>query len=200
MALIVGLTGGIGCGKSTVANLFQQHGAAIIDTDLISHELTGSAGAAIAAIETHFGSSFINTDGALDRTKMRNAIFSDSVKKKQLESIMHPLILARVHEQLVHSESHPYVVIVVPLLFNSPVYLQLVQRVLVVDCSERQQITRVMQRSGLSEAEVQNIILQQTSRDERLRRADDVISNDGDLVTLATQVERLHAGYFSPKS
>ena len=113
---------------------------------------------------------------------------------------MHPLILDRVREQLLHSESHPYVVIVVPLLFNSPIYLKLIQRILVVDCNERQQIIRVMQRSGLSEAEVQNIISQQTSRDERLRRADDVISNEGDIAALATQVERLHLGYISSKS
>lgn len=200
MALIVGLTGGIGCGKSTVAKLFQQHGALIIDTDSISHELTGEGGAALTAIDTQFGSSFIDPSGALDRAKMRNAIFSDSGKKKQLESIMHPLILDRVREQLLHTESYPYVVIVVPLLLNSPAYLQLVQRVLVVDCSERQQIVRVMQRSGLAETEVQNIILQQTSREERLRRADDVISNEGDLATLAVEVERLHASYISSKS
>ncbi|MEQ1915191.1 MAG: dephospho-CoA kinase, partial [Gallionella sp.] len=177
-----------------------QHGAQIIDTDLISHGLTGVGGAAITAINTHFGFGFINSDGALDRAKMRNAIFSDSDKKQQLESIMHPLILARVREQLLESGSHPYVVIVVPLLFNSPIYLKLVQRILVVDCSERQQIIRVMQRSGMSEAEVQNIISQQTRRDERLRRADDVISNEGDIAALATQVERLHSGYISSKS
>ncbi|MDD4978988.1 MAG: dephospho-CoA kinase [Gallionella sp.] len=200
MGLIVGLTGGIGCGKSTVAKLLSQHGAQIIDTDLISHELTGVGGAAITAINSHFGSGFINSEGALDRAKMRNAIFSDSDKKQQLESIMHPLILARVREQLLEFGSHPYVVIVVPLLFNSPIYLKLVQRILVVDCSERQQIIRVMQRSGMSEAEVQNIISQQTSRDERLRRADDVISNEGDIAALATQVERLHSGYILSKS
>ena len=200
MALIVGLTGGIGCGKSTVANLFREHGAQIIDTDLISHELTGVGGAAISAIRTHFGPGFINAEGVLDRAKMRNAIFSNAGDKQKLESILHPLILSKVHEQLSSADSYPYVVIVVPLLFTSPVYLQLVQRILVVDCSERQQIARVMQRSGLSELEVQTIISQQTSRDERLRRAGDVILNDCNFADLALQVERLHSGYFSSKS
>lgn len=200
MALIVGLTGGIGCGKSTVADLFRQRGAHIIDTDLISHELTGTGGAAIQAIITAFGSSFITSDGALDRAKMRNAIFSDISDKRKLESILHPLILACVHEQLQLAASSPYVVIVVPLLFNSPIYLKLIQRILVVDCSERLQIVRVMRRSGFSEAEVQNIISHQTSREERLLRADDVIHNDGDLAALALQVDHMHGSYISRKS
>ncbi len=200
MSLRVGLTGGIGCGKSTVANMFRDRGAPIIDTDLLAHQLTAAGGVAIEAIRAGFGGDYIGADGAMDRSKMRSTIFADSAKKQLLESILHPLILAEVRSQLAQLGASPYVIIVVPLLFNSPAYLQLVQQIIVVDCTESQQIARVMQRSGLSELEVRNIILQQTCRAERLRRADVVISNEGDLGMLAAQVERLHVSYFSAKS
>jgi len=199
MPVLVGLTGGIGCGKSTVANMLCDRGVPIIDTDGIAHQLTAAGGAAIAAIGAGFGVDYIGVDGAMDRSKMRSTIFANTKKKQLLESILHPLILAEVRAQLAQVGACTGVMIVVPLLFNSPAYLQLVQRIVVVDCAERQQIARVMQRSGLSEVEVRNIILQQTSRDERLRRADVVIRNDGDLGMLAAQVEHLYASYFSAK-
>lgn len=200
MSLLVGLTGGIGCGKTTVANMFHECGVPIIDTDLIAHQLTAAGGAAIQAIVAAFGPDYIQQDGAMNRSKMRNTIFANTAKKQLLESILHPLILAEVRSQLAQVGAYPYVIIVVPLLLSSPAYLQLVRRILVVDCPESQQIARVMQRSGLSELEVRNIILQQTSREERLRHADVVISNEGDLGMLAAQVERIHSSYFSAES
>jgi dephospho-CoA kinase len=200
MSLLVGLSGGIGCGKTTVANMFRDRGAPIIDTDLIAHQLTATKGAAIQAIAAALGADYIQQDGAMDRSKMRSAIFADPEKKRLLESILHPLIFAEVRAQLVEVVAYPYVIIVVPLLFNSPTYLQLVQRIVVVDCAEPLQIERVAQRSGLSELEVRNIILQQTSREERLLRADVVITNEGNLAELAAQVERIHSSYFSAES
>lgn len=197
MGLIVGLTGGIGCGKSTVADMFGRLGAKIIDTDLISHALTAVGGAALPQLVQQFGEDILMADGALDRAKLRRIVFADVHQRKVLESILHPMILDEVRVQLASVDQSPYIVIVVPLLFASPVYLQLVQRVLVVDCSEELQVSRVVKRSGLSESEARNIIAQQTSRAERLRRADDVISNGGDLSSLAKQVECLHANYFS---
>ncbi len=200
MTLRVGLAGGIGCGKSTVAKMFQDLGALIIDTDAISHQLTNSSGAAIPLIREAFGDAYISTDGALDRAKMRQSVFSDAVAKQKLEALLHPLILAEVQTRLEDAEHYPYAIIVVPLLFNNPTYLQLIQRILLVDCEEQLQITRVMQRSRLSEAEVRTIIAQQTSREERLRRADDVVVNNGNLANLSSRVEALHATYISLKS
>lgn len=200
MSLIVGLTGGIGCGKSTVANLLRERGAFIIDTDEISHQLTAVGGDALPAIVSAFGRAYITDIGTLDRVRLRQCIFADPHAKAALEAILHPRILACVQEQLLRAHAYPYVVIVVPLLFNSPIYLQLVQRILVVDCDPHQQIERVMRRSGLPESEVRNIMSQQTRREERLRRADDVLVNASDLEGLVSQVDLLHARYFSAKS
>lgn len=199
MGLVVGLTGGIGSGKSTVADLLHERGACIIDTDEISHRLTAAGGEAIPAIARAFGNDYITATGSLDRARMRQAIFSDARAKEKLEAILHPRILASVQEQLSCAGNCPYVVIVVPLLFDSPAYLRLVQRILVVDCDEQQQVERVMRRSGLSEDEVRAIMSRQTRREERLRRADDVIINAGDLASLVDRVDVLHARYFSAK-
>jgi dephospho-CoA kinase len=191
----VGLTGGIGCGKSTVADLFAEHGAGIIDTDDISHRLTQHGGEAIAAIRAAFGKDYITDDGALDRAKMRGLIFSDAAAKQRLELILHPLILEQAKAQLRQLQSKPYVIIVVPLLPASPAFRQLVQRVLVVDCDETIQVKRVMGRSRMTAREVHAIIAQQVPRAECLQLADDVIHNDDGLASLAEQVTLLHGLY-----
>lgn len=195
MTLCVGLTGGIGCGKSTVSKLFAELGAGIIDTDVIAHQLTQSHSNAIPALSAAFGSDYLTSDGALERNKMRQLIFSDALAKQRLESILHPLILKQAQAQIEQLQGKPYIVIVVPLLFTSPAFQQLVQRVLVVDCREDQQITRVIARNRMTEIEVRNIITQQTPRTERLQRADDVIKNDSTMDSLNAQVNFLHKSY-----
>lgn len=195
MSLCVGLTGGIGCGKSTAARLFDECGAGVIDTDLIAHQLTGVEGEAIPAIRTTFGDEFISDDGSLNRPCMRTLIFSDKAAKLKLEQLLHPMILEQAKLQLRLWQSKPYMIIVVPLLPESPAFQQLVQRVLVVDCSEDNQIKRVIMRSGISTMEVRSIIAQQTPRAKRLGIADDVISNDGDFEDLTRQVKVLHEYY-----
>ncbi|MDD5612920.1 MAG: dephospho-CoA kinase, partial [Gallionella sp.] len=184
----IGLTGGIGSGKSTVGRLFEALGACIIDTDAISHQLSGTQGAAIAEIRAAFGAAFITPDGALDRSKMRQLIFSDVNAKTRLQHILHPMIFAISQAQLAQCNHAPYAILMVPLLLENPAYLPLVQRVLVVDCSESQQIERVMRRSQLGEAEIRAILTHQISRDGRLAKADDVIRNEGTPEALEKQV------------
>jgi len=193
--LIIGLTGGIGSGKSTVAAMFAEHGAGIIDTDIIAHSLTQAGGEAIAAIRAAFGNGYITGDGALDRAKMRGLIFSDAEAKQRLEQILHPMIFEQAKARLRQLQDKPYVVIVVPLLPESRTFRQLVQRVLVVDCDENTQIARVTGRSRMAEAEVRAIIARQTPPADRLRLADDVIRNDAALDSLARQVAVLHQNY-----
>ena len=192
---VVGLTGGIGCGKSTVADLFAEHGAGIIDTDVIAHRLTQRGGEAIAAILAAFGKDYITDDGALDRAKMRGLIFSDAAAKQRLELILHPLILEQAKAQLQQLQGKPYVIIVVPLLPESPAFRRLVQRLLVVDCDESTQVKRVTGRSRMTAKEVRAIIAQQVPRAECLKLADDVIHNDDGLANLAEQVTDLHGRY-----
>lgn len=197
MSLCIGLTGGIGSGKSTVAELFAKLGAGIIDTDVISHRLTQADGAAMAAIRASFGDGYITADGALDRAKMRDLVFSDAAAKLRLEKILHPLILEQARTQLQQLHGKPYVIIVVPLLPDSPSFKQLVQRVLVVDCPVDTQAARVIARSRMSEPEVRAVIAQQTPRTERLNLADDLIRNDAGMADLATQVHSLHERYLT---
>ena len=191
----IGLTGGIGCGKSTVADLFAKHGAGIIDTDAIARRLTQAGGEAIAAIRAAFGDDYITDDGALNRTKMRGLIFSDAAAKQRLELILHPLILEQAKVQLRQLQTKPYIILVVPLLPESPMFRQLARRVLVVDCDENTQVARVIGRSRMGEAEVRGIIALQTPRAERLQLADDVIHNDAGVDSLAEQVSVLHGHY-----
>ena len=193
---VVGLTGGIGSGKSAVARLFAERGADIVDTDAIAHELTAPGGAAIPPIEARFGRTAIAADGALDRTAMRTRVFSDVAARRQLEAILHPLIRAR-SEQLLTQAKGPYAVLVVPLLVEAGLDRARYRRILVVDCPEEVQIARVMARSGLAAAEVRAIMATQASRTERLSQADDVVDNGGALEHLAPQVERLHRAYLA---
>lgn len=193
---VVGLTGGIGSGKSTVADEFARLGAAIIDTDVIAHELTGPGGKVIAAIAARFGPAVIAPDGRLDRVAMRQRVFDDPGARKDLEAILHPKIRAvsdaRVHAALC-DQTVPYVVLVVPLLIESGTYRERVEHVIVVDCSEATQIARVMARSGLSREQVTKIMAAQADRAARLAAADMVIDNDGDRQAMASQVGELNA-------
>jgi dephospho-CoA kinase len=192
----VGLTGGIGSGKSAVAALFAKLGIAVIDTDEIARELTRAGGAAIEPIRAAFGSGLIGADGALDRTRMRRLVFADPARKRKLESILHPLI-RKESARRVESSGGPYAILVVPLLAEGGVDRSRYQRVLVVDCSEAQQIERVMRRSGLPENEVRDILASQATREQRLAMADDVIDNRGDPEALERQVSALNEKYIT---
>lgn len=192
----VGLTGGIGSGKSLVADMFAARGAGIIDTDLIAHQLTASGAPAIPAIRSAFGPSFLTAQGAMDRPKMRALVFADAQAKKRLESILHPLISAET-ERTAAGIQAPYVIYVVPLLVESGKWKQRVSRVLVIDCPEELQLARVVSRNKLPDTQVRAIMATQVSRATRLAAADDVIVNDGEMVALAPQVDRLHRFYLS---
>lgn len=193
-AFSIGLTGGIGSGKSTVAELFAARGAAIIDADLIAHQVTAPDGAAMAAIRAQFGDEYILPSGAMDRGKMRELAFSDHAAKILLENILHPLIQAETEQAAARAEGS-YVMFVVPLLVESGAWRQRVSRVLVVDCPEEIQIRRVIQRNALDESQVRAILSAQVSRTIRLAAADDVIVNDCEASALEPQVDRLHALY-----
>ena len=191
---VIGLTGGIGSGKSTVADLFSAQGVVVVDTDVIAHALTGAGGAAMPALVAAFGSGICLPDGALDRAAMRGLAFADPAARQQLEGILHPLIRSEVDVRC-QAAGSPYVLLVVPLLVESGAYRHRVRRVLVVDCEEATQVSRVMARSGLSAEEVRAIMAAQVSRRERLAAADDVITNNDGVAALETQVIGLHQHY-----
>ena len=198
MAFVVGLTGGIGSGKSAAADAFEELGAAVVDTDRIAHELTRAGGAAIAGVRALFGDSAIAADGAMDRKAVRERVFSDPASKQRLEALLHPMIRAESERQIAAvgaDNAAPYVVHVVPLLVESADYRKRVQRVLVVDCPEALQVERVRARSGLSAAEVEAIVRSQVPRAQRLAAADDVIDNSGTIAALQKQVRKLHQTY-----
>lgn len=196
--LVVGLTGGIGSGKTTVAAMFAEYGITVIDSDAIAHRLTQSGGDAIEAMRSAFGDSYLSANGALDRARMRQLVFSDISAKQRLEAILHPLIRVQMLAQAEASAAiSPYLLLAIPLLFETSNYLPLVQRTLAVDCAEDTQIARAMQRSGLTEQEVRAIMAQQISRSERLRVADDIIQNDAGLDALRQQVAGLHQRYIA---
>jgi dephospho-CoA kinase len=190
---VVGLTGGIGSGKSAAADEFARLGATVVDTDAIAHELTGVGGAALAPIAAIFGEDFVR-DGKMDRQRMRERVFSDPAAKKRLEGVLHPMI-RQESERRIAGALGPYVVHVVPLLIESPDYRRRVDRVLVVDLPEAMQIARVRERSRLAEDEVRAIIRTQAERSARLAAADDVIDNAGSLEALRNQVGALHQKY-----
>jgi dephospho-CoA kinase len=192
----VGLTGGIGSGKTTVANLLGELGAALIDTDAIAHQLTAPGGRAIADIATHFGPEFIDAQGAMDRTRMRSHVFGNNTARHQLEAILHPLI----RSETLHAADRAggdYLVFVVPLLVESGNWVGRTSRILVVDCDEEVQIARVMARNGLQRHEVEAIMAAQASRPARLAVADDVIENNGSAAQLMPHVQALHAAYLA---
>jgi dephospho-CoA kinase len=197
MSFVVGLTGGIGSGKSTVSDLFAERGVVIVDTDVIAHELTSARGAAMPAIEAAFGSSVLRADGGLDREAMRQLVFADQTARHKLEDILHPMIRGESDARCRAATAAPYVMLVVPLLIESGVYRSRVARVLVVDCDENTQIARVMARSGLTVEAVRAIMATQASRAERLAAGDDVVLNDGDRAQLAERIDVLHLRYLS---
>ena len=189
----MGLTGGIGSGKSAAADEFGRLGASVVDTDVISHALTAKGGAAVPEVERVFGKGFV-VDGAMDRKRMRDHVFADPAAKRSLERLLHPMIREESARRIA-AASGPYVVHVVPLLIESPNYRKRLDRVLVVDCPEETQVARVHARSGLSEDEVRAIMRGQTSRAGRLAAADDVIDNSGTRDALRNQVAALHKKY-----
>ncbi|WP_334186951.1 dephospho-CoA kinase [Noviherbaspirillum sp.] len=195
----VGLTGGIGSGKTTVSDMFADRGAAVIDTDKIAHALTAPGGIAIPAIHAQFGEAFLTADGAMDRAKVREYVFAQPEAKARLEAILHPMIRIETERAAAEAEG-AYLLFVVPLLVESGSWKQRVKRVLVVDCPESLQVQRVVRRSGLSEAQVYAIMGAQTTRTERLAAANDVIVNDDGTDALQPQVDRLHALYLSMSS
>lgn len=194
MSYKVGLTGGIGSGKSTVATLFGELGVPVIDTDVISHQLTLPDGAAIPEIRAKFGTEYIDASGALDRAKMRQLVFSDNAARHRLEKILHPRILSQA-KILAEASPAPYVLLVVPLLFETSAYQDWLNRTVVVDCPEEVQIARAIQREGLNEEIVRAIMAKQLSRAQRLQLANDVIDNAGSLSQLRQQISRLNQNF-----
>jgi dephospho-CoA kinase len=192
----LGLTGGIGSGKTTVANMFAELGASIIDTDVIAHQVSQTGGTAIPFIAKCFGADFINTEGAMDRAKMRDLVFSDTQAKKQLESILHPLIRQQCEIEATTSRG-AYPIFVVPLLIESGNWRARVQRILVVDCDQETQIARVIQRNKFERVQVLRILAAQVSREERLAHADDIINSMADLSQVRSEVEILHKKYLN---
>lgn len=196
MPFCIGLTGGIGSGKSLAAAMFGELGAGIVDTDEISHAITGSGGTAMPAITAAFGAAITMPDGSLDRAAMRDLVFSHPDLRRQLENILHPLIRTEAQQRVTRSAA-PYVLLVVPLLLESGGYRDLIRRVLVVDCDESLQISRAMHRSQLTADAVQAIMAAQMPRRQRLALADDVIRNDGGMTELRAQVVNLHQRYLA---
>lgn len=192
--LVVGVTGGIGSGKSTVGRLFQERGADLVDTDDIAHELTGPKQPALQEIAARLGRACLAADGTLNRAEVRARVFADSAARRDLEAILHPMIRREV-ETRVRATPGPYVLVLVPLLVETGSYHDLMDRVLVVDCDEQLQVQRAMQRSGLTQDQVRAVMQAQVSRAARLALADDVLNNDGSLAQLARQVETLDDRY-----
>jgi dephospho-CoA kinase len=191
---LIGLTGGIGSGKSVVAQRLAGLGATVIDSDQIAHDITSPNGAAIAPIQTRFGPEFLAGDGSLDRPKMRHLAFNDPSALQSLEAITHPLIHAETMRQAsqAHENGALYLVFMVPLLVESGYWPQAIDHLVVVDCPEKLQIARVMQRSNLERSEIEQIMSKQASREDRLAAADTILLNDGSLDKLIPQIDNLH--------
>ena len=192
--IAIGLTGGIGSGKTTVAARFGALGAAVVDTDEISRALTAAGGAAIGELRDAFGARFVAADGALDRAAMRDFVFEDATARARLEAILHPAIRAACDRELARAAG-PYALVVVPLLFETRGYLDRLSRTLAVDCPEALQVARTVSRSGLAAEGVRAIMRTQWPRWRRLQVADDVVWNGGDAGELEPQCERLHRAY-----
>ncbi len=191
--LIIGLTGGIGSGKSTVSKLFAALGVPVIDADVVAREVVAPGEPALAEIVQTFGAHILQQDGTLDRGKLREIIFADPEQRRRLETILHPRIRARMRQQAA-SVSAPYCIMAIPLLLETG-QNAMVHRVLIIDVPQALQVQRACARDGISAAQAQAIIATQVSREERLRRADDILSNDADLAHLEAQVRQLHENY-----
>lgn len=193
---VIGLTGGIGSGKSTVADLFVERGAGLVDADAIARELTAADGVAMPMLIAEFGRTILAANGALDRAVMRRMAFADPSIKNRLECILHPLV-RKISTERCRAATEPYVILAVPLLVESGAYRDRCDRIVVVDCPESLQVERVMARSGLSADEVEAIMAAQATRSQRLAVADDIVANDGDRAELFAQVDALHLKYLA---
>lgn len=197
---VVGLTGGIGSGKSTIGDEFARLGVTVVDADAIAHALTAQGGGAIAAIREAFGDAFVSADGAMNRAAMRDRVFGRPQERTRLEAILHPMVRSESERQ-VRACASAYCVLMVPLLVEAagsdPAWRDRFDRILVVDCREETQIERVKRRNGFDEAMVRRIMAAQASRAERLARADDVIDNDGPREGAAAKVQALHESYLA---
>lgn len=191
----VGLTGGIGSGKSTIAERFRARGAEVIDTDILAREVVEPGTEGLAAIQQHFGTEVLNPSGQLDRARLREIIFSHPDQRAVLEKLLHPLIRARMAERLSASTA-PYALLVIPLLVEKN-WQPEVDRILVIDVPTAMQVARARQRDGTDESQIQAIIDSQISREQRLKWADDVLKNDGPIESLDSEIARLHQRYLT---
>ena len=191
--LRIGLTGGIASGKSTVCKIFSELGVPIIDADMISHKLVGKGKPALKYIKDVFGDGIINENGELDRNQMRNIIFNDQKSRKQLENILHPLIFNEI-ERVISKLINPYCIICIPLLLETKSENK-IDRILVIDIPEGMQIKRAVLRDNSNVMDINKIIDVQVSREERLKAADDIIVNDGDMIKLRNKIYELNNEY-----
>jgi len=194
---IIGMTGGIGSGKTEATKLFTELGVPIVDVDIISHELTARGQATLKEIAQAFGQDILNDDGDLNRTALRKKVFANSEARKSLEDILHSAIFNKALEALKKNASAPYQILAIPLLFESDRYLEIISRSLVIDSPIEMQITRASKRDGLLEADIQKIIDVQMSRTKRNSLADDLILNDGSIEELREKIKQLHEKYIN---
>jgi dephospho-CoA kinase len=194
---IIGMTGGIGSGKTEATKLFTELGVPIVDADIISHELTARGQVTLKEIAQAFGQDILNDDGDLNRTALRKKVFANSEARKSLEDILHPAIFNKALEALKKNASAPYQILAIPLLFESDRYLEIISRSLVIDSPIEMQITRASKRDGLLEADIQKIIDVQMSRTKRNSLADDLILNDGSIEELRQKIKQLHEKFIN---
>lgn len=195
MAKVVAVTGGIGSGKSEVCGIFSTLGVPIVDLDVIAHAMSAPASPAMQAVRQAFGDAVFEPDGRLDRSKLRTLVFSHPQALQQLNDIMHPAIRCEAVRQIAEYAAQPYVILAIPLLVESQADWAMIDHVLVVDCSESLQVSRVMQRSGLPEDMVLAMMAAQSPREDRLAIADSVINNDGSLPQLHEKIVEFHKNF-----
>ena len=193
--LTIALTGGIGCGKSEAANIFAELGVPIIDLDVISHQLSAPNQPLVAEIAKQFGQEYITPEGALNRSAMRKLVFNNEAERQKLNAITHPAIFEVAKQQLQSNLTAPYQILAIPLLYEGTHYIPYIDQVLMIDCDEAKQIKRVSQRNHLSEAEVKQVIAAQSSRQNLLSIADDVIENNDSVSDLHQKIRLQHQKY-----
>lgn len=192
---VVGITGGIGSGKTAVTDKLLTYGITIVDADIVSREVVEPGKPALQSIAEHFGEDILLSDGQLNRGKLRSLVFQNTEERKWLEQLLHPIIYSEIQKQLTNADSE-YAVLVSPLLIETSQHL-MVNRILVIDVPESLQIQRASSRDGVTEEQVKAIMKAQTSRQERMAKADDIITNDKDLIHLEKEIEKLHHFYLA---